>query len=55
MAIDLGNRVFTKVDRADRALVEAFKDIPSSNINDMMNRLFCICDLSQFSISQTVQ
>ncbi len=42
MNIDIGNRIFTKVNRADRELVEAFRDIPSSNINDMMNRLFCM-------------
>lgn len=42
MAIDLGNRVFKNIERADRKIVDAFKDIPSSNINDMMNRLFCM-------------
>lgn len=38
----IGNRIFTKVDRADPALVKKFRGIPSSNINDEMNRLFCM-------------
>ena len=33
-------RIFTNVERSDRALVERFRGIPSSNINDMMNRLY---------------
>ena len=40
--MDIGNRIFTKFDRPDRALVEKFAGWPSSNINDMMNRLFCM-------------
>lgn len=40
MADGAGFRVFTKVDRPDRALVERFRGIPTSNINDMMNRLY---------------
>ena len=40
--MDIGNRIFTKIDRADRELVEKFAGWPSSNINDMMNRLFCM-------------
>lgn len=35
-----GFRIFTNVERPDRALVERFRGIPSSNINDMMNRLY---------------
>lgn len=42
MALNIGNRIFTKIDRADRAIVEQFQDIPSSNIGDMMNRLYCM-------------
>jgi len=42
MKNDLGNRIFTEIERADKALVEGFRGIPSSNINDMMNRLFCM-------------
>ena len=37
---NIGFRIFTKVERPDRALVERFRGIPSSNINDMMNRLY---------------
>ncbi len=40
--ISIGNRVFKKVDRAPKALVELFRGIPSSNINDEMHRLFCM-------------
>ena len=36
----VGNRIFTKIERADRELVEQFRGLPSSNINDEMNRLF---------------
>jgi len=35
----IGFRIFD-VTRPDRALVERFRGIPSSNINDMMNRLY---------------
>ena len=42
--ITIGNRVFTKVNRPDPALIEAFRGLPSSNINDEMNRLFCMHD-----------
>ncbi len=40
METKYGKRIFTKVNRPDRELVEAFRGIPSSNISDMMNRLF---------------
>lgn len=41
---DIGNRIFTEVNRPARELVEQFRDLPSSNINDEMNRLFCMHD-----------
>lgn len=37
----VGFRIFTSIKRPDRALVERFRNIPTSNINDMMNRLYC--------------
>ena len=40
----IGNRIFTKVERPDPALLEAFRGLPSSNINDEINRLFCMHD-----------
>jgi len=40
----IGNRIFTKVERPDPAVVELFRGLPSSNINDEMNRLFCMHD-----------
>lgn len=45
-----GKRIFTKVIRAPREVVEAFRGIPSSNIGDMMNRMFCMnSDLKCFT------
>ncbi len=40
MSEGAGFRIFTNVERPDRTLVERFRGIPSSNINDMMNRLY---------------
>ena len=40
----VGNRIFTEFDRPDSALVEQFRGLPSSNINDEMNRLYCMHD-----------
>lgn len=42
--ISMGNRIYTKVERPSPELVEGFRSIPSSNIGDMMNRLFCMRD-----------
>ena len=36
----IGCRIFTKVDRPSPELVAKFRGIPTSNINDMMNRLY---------------
>lgn len=38
----IGNRIFTKFQRPDPELVRQFEGLPSSNINDEMNRLFCM-------------
>lgn len=35
-----GKRIFTEINRPNRELVEKFRGIPSSNLNDMMNRMF---------------
>lgn len=40
----VGNRIFTEIKRPDQKLVEMFRGIPSSNINDEMNRLYCMHD-----------
>ena len=40
----VGNRIYTKVERPDAALIEQFRGLPSSNINDEMNRLYCMHD-----------
>lgn len=42
--ISIGNRIFTKVERPDPKIIEMFKGLPTSNINDEMNRLFCMHD-----------
>ncbi len=36
----VGFRIFSGIERADKELIERFRDIPVSNINDMMNRLY---------------
>ena len=40
----IGNRIYTKFERPAPELVEAFRGLPSSNINDEMNRLYCMHD-----------
>ena len=40
----IGNRIFTNFERPSRELVEKFRGLPSSNINDEMNRLYCMHD-----------
>ena len=40
----IGNRIFTNFERPPRELVEKFRGLPSSNINDEMNRLYCMHD-----------
>lgn len=42
--ITVGNRIFTEIDRADSSLLELFCGLPSSNINDKINRLYCMHD-----------
>ena len=42
--VTVGNRIFTEIARPGRELVEQFTGLPSSNINDEMNRLFCMHD-----------
>ena len=42
--MNIGNRFFTEIKRPDKALVEAFRGLPSSNINDEINRLYCMHD-----------
>lgn len=42
--MSIGNRIFTQVCRPDRRVVDLFQGLPSSNINDEMNRLFCMHD-----------
>lgn len=42
--ITIGNRIYTKVERPAPEIIEMFRDLPSSNINDEMNRLYCMHD-----------
>lgn len=42
--ITIGNQIITSVQRADPKVVELFRGLPSSNINDEMNRLYCMHD-----------
>ena len=38
----VGFRVFKRINRPDRALVDSFKDLPVANIADEMGRMFCL-------------
>lgn len=40
----VGKRLFTGVICPGWALIELFRGLPSSNINDKMNRLYCMHD-----------
>lgn len=42
MPNNVGFRIFTEIQRSDPELLERFRNIPTSNINDMMNRLYCM-------------
>lgn len=37
-----GNRVYTKFDRPNKALIEQFRGIPIANIDDTMGRIACV-------------
>lgn len=37
-----GFRIYTKVKRPDKELVEGFRGLPAANIADEMNRFFCV-------------
>jgi regulator of RNase E activity RraA len=37
-----GFRIFTKIERPDKELVEKFRGLPTPNIADNMSRLFCL-------------
>lgn len=42
MSTTIGNRIFRCIHRPDPQLVAAFRDLPASNINDEMGRLYCM-------------
>lgn len=42
MSSIIGNRIFNHIHRPDPQLLEAFRGLPSSNINDEMGRLYCM-------------
>ena len=42
--ISIGNRIFKQIERAPKETVEMFRGLPSSNITDEMNRLYCMHD-----------
>lgn len=41
MSSGIGQRIFTKINRPEKAVIDAFRSIPASNIGDMMGRLYC--------------
>lgn len=42
MSTTIGNRIFRCIHRPDPQLMAAFRDLPASNINDEMGRLYCM-------------
>ncbi|MCI1136545.1 hypothetical protein MOP89_14545 [Enterococcus gallinarum] len=42
MKQNLGFRIFNEFERPSKDLIKKFEGIPSSNINDTMNRMFCM-------------
>lgn len=38
-----GNRIYTRIERPEGDLVEAFRGLPTPNIADNMSRMFCAC------------
>jgi len=48
----IGNRIIKDFDRLPKQVIEAFRGIPSSNIGDMMNRLYCTKGL--YPVGRTV-
>jgi RraA family protein len=42
MKNNIGFRIYRNIQRPSKDLVEQFRGIPASNINDNMNRLFCM-------------
>lgn len=42
--ITIGNRIYTQIRRPAPELVQMFRGLPSSNINDEINRLYCMHD-----------
>lgn len=53
METNIGCRIFSEVNRPSDEIVEMFKDLPSSNINDEMNRLYCMHDYIRLLNPQT--
>ncbi|MCD7909060.1 MAG: RraA family protein [Clostridium sp.] len=39
---EVGNRIYLNIERPAPELVEQFMNLPSSNVGDMMNRLYCM-------------
>lgn len=42
--MNVGKRIYTDITRPNRKIVELFRGLPSSNINDEINRLYCMHD-----------
>lgn len=38
----IGNRIFNHIHRPDAQLIQAYRGLPASNINDEMGRLYCM-------------
>ena len=42
--MNIGKRIFTEIERPKKEIIEMFRGLPSSNINDEINRLYCMHD-----------
>ncbi len=40
--MSVGSRAFLNIERPDASLIEAFREIPSANIGDCMQRMYCM-------------
>lgn len=44
-----GYRIYTEIQRPDRAVIDLFKGLPTPNINDNMNRMFALRGLKPYN------
>lgn len=47
--VKVGCRIYRNITRAPKEMVERFRDIPTSNIGDVMNRLYCMYGIASMN------